>query len=352
MHPSHDPFGLLGVVVDGLIRVDELAAFGGFSVVYRGFHLGLREPFAVKCLRIPPGLDHGTERLVLERFALEGRLQYKLAHRGIARMFGVGATRARSDERLVPFTVLEWLEGRTMAEQIDDRTRSGAAPLSLPEVVRLLDGAVDGLAYAHLLGVAHRDVKPRNVFVLANPLSAAYRTKLLDFGIAKVLDDRVLRVGPAPVSEVGSALMSPPYAAPEQLDAALGDIGPWTDVYGLALATLEAATGRRVHQSRHPREHVARALDVVRRLVPSAGPRWPEPVEQVFCKALSVNPRERWPDAGVFWGALKHAMSSADAHSVDPRLNLSSTAHHASSRGTPCTTIESQPASSRSCSVP
>jgi len=308
MHPSHDPFGLLGVVVDGLIRVDGVAALGGFSVVYRGFHLGLREPFAVKCLRIPPGLDRTTERLVLERFAMEGRLQYKLAHRGIARMFGVGATRARGDERLVPFTVLEWLEGQTLADLIDERARCGAAPLPLPEVVRLLDGAVDGLAYAHLLGVAHRDIKPRNIFVLASPMSVAYRTKLLDFGIAKILDDRVLRVGPAPVSEVGSALMSPPYAAPEQLEPAIGAIGPWTDVYGLALATLEAATGRRIHQSRHPLEHMARALDVVRRLVPSAGPRWPEPVEQVFCKALSVSPQERWPDASVFWGALKHAM--------------------------------------------
>jgi serine/threonine protein kinase len=312
MPPTPDPFGLSGRVLDGLIRVDHVAAFGGFSVVYRGFHLGLRETFAVKCLRMPPGLDRDTERLVLERFAMEGRLLYKLAHRGITRMFGVGATRASTNQRLVPFTVLEWLDGQTLAEHVRDRARAGATPMLLPEVVALLDGAVDGLAYAHTLGVAHRDVKPRNIFVLAQPPSAAYRTKLMDFGIAKVLDDRVLRVGDVPVS-VGSPMLSPPYAAPEQFERAIGDTGPWTDVYALAIATLEAATGRRVLQTHHPGEYAARALGPVERLAPSAlGLRWPQAVEQVFLKALSVEPRERWADAGVFWGALKHAMRAND----------------------------------------
>jgi serine/threonine-protein kinase len=266
---------------------------------------------------MPPGLDRAAERMILERFALEGRLLYKLAHRGIARMFGVGATRAGADDRLVPFTVLEWLDGCTLAEHIEERARCAAMPLPLSEVVRLLDGAVDGLAYAHVFGVVHRDIKPRNLFVLATPSSAAYRTKLLDFGIAKLLDDRVLCAGPAPISEPGCTIMSPPYAAPEQVDPAVGPIGPWTDVYGLALATLEAATGHRILQIRHPREHAGRALDVVRRLVPSVvGLRWPGPVEQVLLKAVTIDPGQRWADAGIFWGALKHAISSAGVSSA------------------------------------
>ena len=148
-----------------------------------------------------------------------------------------------------------------------------------------------------------------------------YRTKLLDFGIAKLLDDRALCVGPAPVSEVGSTIMSPPYAAPEQVDPAIGAIGPWTDVYGLALATLEAATGRRIPHIRHPREHSARALDVVRRLVPTVvGLRWPGPVEQVLLKAVSVDPGQRWADAGIFWGALKHALQGVSVSSAATTL--------------------------------
>ena len=214
---AHDTFGLVGRILDGALRIDRVAAAGGFSVVYRAFHLGLREPFAVKCLHVPAGLSGAGERVVMERFALEGRLQGKLAHRGIARNFGVSSTTAPADGRLVPFVLLEWLEGRSLADDIAGRA-GGSRTLPLPDVVDLLDGAVDGLAYAHTLGAAHRDIKPRNLFVLAQPQSPSYRTKLIDFGAAKLFDDGALHAGPAPSSAEGGTTLSLPYAAPEQFD--------------------------------------------------------------------------------------------------------------------------------------
>jgi eukaryotic-like serine/threonine-protein kinase len=305
---AHDTFGLIGRILDGALRIDRVAAAGGFSVVYRAFHLGLREPFAIKCLHVPAGLSGASESVVMERFALEGRLQNRLAHRGIARTFGVGSTTAPSDGHVVPFVVLEWLEGRSLADEIA-RCANGPRTLSLSEVVELLDGAVDGLAYAHTLGVAHRDIKPRNLFVLARPQSPSYRTKLIDFGAAKLFDDRALRAGPAPSSAHGGTTLSLPYAAPEQFDRSMGAIGPWTDVYSLALAVLETATGRRVVHADHYVEYGRIALDPVRRPTPHAvGLSCSDAIEQVFRKAVAVDPRARWADAGVFWGAIKDAL--------------------------------------------
>ncbi len=306
---AHDSFGLVGRILDGALRIDRVAAAGGFSVVYRAFHLGLREPFAVKCLHVPAGLSAPAERVVMERFALEGRLQIKLAHRGIARTFGVGSTAAPADGRLVPFVLLEWLEGRSLADEIAGRTSRGLRTRSLSEVVELIDGAVDGLAHAHTLGAAHRDIKPRNLFVLSQPQSPSYRTKLIDFGAAKLFDDSALHVGPAPSSARGGTALSLPYAAPEQFDSAVGPIGPWTDVYSLAITVLEAAIGRRVVQGQHYVDYGTIALDPMRRPTPhSVGLSCNDAVEEVFRKAVAVDPRDRWADAGVFWGAIKDAL--------------------------------------------
>ncbi|HEX8793837.1 MAG TPA: serine/threonine-protein kinase [Polyangiaceae bacterium] len=306
---AHDTFGLIGRIVDGALRIDRVAAAGGFSVVYRAFHLGLREHFAVKCLHVPAGLSSAGERVVMERFALEGRLQSKLAHRGIARTFGVGSTTSPADGRLVPFVLLEWLEGRSLADEIASRASKRLQTHSLSEVVELLDGAVDGLAYAHTLGAAHRDVKPRNLFVLSAPASPSYRTKLIDFGAAKLFDDRALHAGPAPSSVEGGTALSLPYAAPEQFEKAMGAIGPWTDVYSLALTVLETAAGHRVVQAEHYVDYGRIALDPVRRPTPRAlGISCNEAVEEVFRKAVAVDPRDRWADAGIFWGAMKAAL--------------------------------------------
>ncbi len=319
---AHDTFGLVGRILDGALRIDRVAAAGGFSVVYRAFHLGLREPFAVKCLHVPAGLSSAGERVVMERFALEGRLQSRLAHRGIARTFGVGSITAPADGRLVPFVQLEWLEGRSLADEIAGRA-NGLKTLSLSEVVELLDGAVDGLAYAHTLGAAHRDIKPRNLFVLAQPQSPSYRTKLIDFGAAKLFDDRALRAGPAPSSAEGGTTLSLPYAAPEQFDRAMGATGPWTDVYSLALTVLETATGRRVAQAEHYVDYGRIALDPVRRPTPRAlGLSCNDAIEEVFRKAVAVDPRSRWADAGIFWGAIKDALRESGVVEIRRPANV------------------------------
>jgi eukaryotic-like serine/threonine-protein kinase len=315
----HDAFGLIGRIVDATLRIDRVAGAGGFSVVYRAFHIGLREWMAVKCLHMPGGLSTSTERRIAERFSAEGMLQGRLAHRGIARTLGAGATRATTNLRFVPFVVLEWLDGRTLSEEIRQRADQRLPPFTLLELVDLLDGAIDGLAHAHTLGVVHRDVKPRNLFVLDEPRSSFFRTKLIDFGAVKLIRDHALGVG-VPSSGGGAMALSLPYAAPEQFDRAVGAMGPWTDVYSLALTLLEGILGRRVVHADHYQAFGAAALDQARRPTPrSLGLQCSEEVEEVFRKAVAVAPDERWGDAGVFWGTLKHVLRGVNAGDLGRR---------------------------------
>src|SRR5579864_419165 len=226
-----DPFGLVGQVLDGHFRVDRYVGEGGFSVVYRGTHVGLSEPIAIKCLKLPAALGSALVESFVRRFRDESRLHYKLSQGNlhIVRSITSGTMIAPATSALLPYTVLEWLEGRSLAEEFVDRRSRGMRGRSLADVVRMLDSAVDAVAYAHAQGVVHRDLNPGNLFLAQTP--AGIRLKVLDFGVAKVLADSALAMGPAARTLGNVRIFTPAYGAPEQFDESLGAIGPWTDVY-------------------------------------------------------------------------------------------------------------------------
>ena len=126
MTPS-DPFGLVGQVLDGQFRVEKLVGEGGFSAVYRGHHLGLDEPVAVKCLKLPPALGAQLVDSFVQRFRDESRILYRLSQGNlhIVRSIGAGATKATNQGMVVPYMVLEWLEGRSMANDFTVRKTLG-----------------------------------------------------------------------------------------------------------------------------------------------------------------------------------------------------------------------------------
>jgi serine/threonine protein kinase len=316
--PPADPFGLAGQVLDGQFRVDRFVGEGGFSIVYRGTHVGLSEPIAIKCLKLPMALGSALVETFVRRFRDESRLHYKLSQGNlhIARSIASGTTMAPATSALVPYTVLEWLDGRSMADEFADRRAHGKSGRPLAEVVRTFDSAVDALAYAHSQGVVHRDLNPGNLFLAETP--AGTKLKVLDFGVAKVLADSTLAMGPSARTLGNIRMFAPAYGAPEQFDDRLGAVGPWTDVYALALVLLEALTDRSVVEGEHLGEFAMKALDEVNRPSPRAlGLAVGDAVEEVFARAAALRPAERPRDAGELWGMLKHAMR-ADAASGQP----------------------------------
>lgn len=308
--PPRDPFGLVGQTLDEQFRVDSIEGEGGFSVVYRGHHVGLNEPIAIKCMKLPGALGSDAVESFVQKFRDEGRILYKLSQGNlfIVRSMASGLTLAPATGALVPYTVLEWLDGYSLAEELEARRRAGLRGRPLPEIVALLDSAVGAVAYAHTQGVVHRDLNPGNIF-FAKTLEGV-RAKILDFGLAKVVSDHALELGPRAETLAHIQIFAPAYAAPEQMDRRIGKIGPATDVYTLAVVLLECMTDRSVIAGEHLGEIMAKTLGLHRPTPRSMGQTVSDAIEALFASAVDLNPEKRPADAGVFWGTLKHALTS------------------------------------------
>ena len=184
---------------------------GGMSLVFEAWDEGQEQPVVIKMAR-DPGDEASSERLVRA-----GRAEKSLDHPSICRVIDVGMTGKRG-----PYVVLEFCEGRTVAERLKDGP--------LPSLTGLAVGAqlADALALAHEQNVTHRDLKPANIMV-----DDSGNAKLLDFGIA---------TGPGPpLTSQGVTLGTLDYMSPEQLAARL--VGPATDVWSLSVVLCEAMQG-------------------------------------------------------------------------------------------------------------
>src|SRR5579871_1672474 len=216
-----DPFDLCGALIDGKYRVLAVVGQGGFGVVYKAVHEGFEAPVAIKCLKLPPHFDLKAQEELVKKLREEGRLLLRLSQRtpGILQALDVGSFLTPSGAR-VPYLVLEWLDGWTLGEEMSRRQG-----MSLREAFVLLDPAARALAVAHEEKIAHRDIKPDNLFCIAP--GGKPTIKILDFGIAKLLGD-----APTPSSASTSieapSMFTPRYGAPEQFDKKRGASGPWT----------------------------------------------------------------------------------------------------------------------------
>ncbi|WP_437586248.1 bifunctional serine/threonine-protein kinase/formylglycine-generating enzyme family protein [Sorangium sp. So ce1000] len=310
MAPS-DPFGWVGATIGGKYRLDAVIGEGGFGVVYRGQHLGFDEPVAVKCLKLLGSLAP-AERASFQRMLLdEGRLLHRLsrASAGIVQALDTGAAVSPSGE-WTPYLVLEWLHGAPLDREIAERRARGEAARPLAEAVALLAPAAYALEVAHAQGVAHRDVKPANLFLAE--IGGRRTLKVLDFGIAKVLGE--LSSMTQAMAETGNALraFTVHYGAPEQFHPRFGATGPWTDVFALALVLIEVASGNRALLGSDVTQLYIAATDpAFRPSLRGAGVSAPDAVEAVVRRALAIDPRERYRTAGELWGALEAAMAAA-----------------------------------------
>ncbi len=310
-----DALGLVGSTIDQ-VRFDACVDAGGFGLIYRGYHEGLGETVAIKCLRIA-SIQRTNEEMreaLAGRFRDETRLLYRLSQGNldIVRCISSGTLVAPRTHEYTPYMVLEWLDGCTLSAELKERRERGLGPRNLEAAVNLLDSAAIGLAYAHAHDVVHRDVKPGNLFLTRT--REGVRMKVLDFGLAKILSDEAIGVKSSVETGVGVHFCSPSYGAPEQYSARIGKIGPSTDVYSLCLVLYEVMLGEKVRPAGNLADGLLKAIDPVTGS-PSAsalGLRVPPAVEELLQRALAQDPLARPRDAGVFWTALKKAMQKGD----------------------------------------
>ena len=254
----------------GLYEIREPLAEGGMGTVYRAVRTSdFEKQVAVKVVK--RGMD---TKFILRRFRHERQILAALDHPNIARLLDGGAT-----EEGRPYLVMEYIEGRPITAYAEERR------LSVSERLHLFRMVCSAVQYAHQNLVVHRDLKPGNILV-----TAAGVPKLLDFGIAKLLEADV------DVTMASMRLMTPECASPEQVRGE--PITTASDIYSLGVLLYELLTGAR------PYQFTARTPEEMRRLVceaepkkPSAVQRLSEDLDHIVLKAMHKDPARRYVSA-------------------------------------------------------
>jgi serine/threonine-protein kinase len=227
-----------GQVVGGKYRVGPLLGSGGMGTVWLGHHEQLKTRLAIKFIRAQFAERPDARR----RFEIEARAAASVSSRHAVKVFDYGLT-----DRGLPYIVMEYLEGESLSETLIRR-----GPLPPAEAARIIAQASKALAKAHAASIVHRDLKPDNIFLATNVEGdtdgLGYIVKLVDFGIAKMLDvDAVGGTGAArglkgPTQE-GSVIGTPNFMSPEQLTVG-GTPSALTDIWSLGACAFAAFTAR------------------------------------------------------------------------------------------------------------
>lgn len=249
----------------GPYTVVRLIGRGGMGAVYLAERADVGLAVALKV--VAGGLA-APERV--ERFLLERRVLARLEHPNIARLLDAGIA-----EDGTPWFAMEYVRGAPIDRYCDTRRLGVAARLALVERV------CEAVAYAHRSLVVHRDLKPANILVGEDG-----SPKLLDFGIAKLLEE-----GEAGHTATGMRLLTPEYAAPEQLTGAPVTVA--ADVYALGVVLYELLTGRRpYHVAGRTAAEIERAVLSADPLRPSAAVTRPEERRHTDGRVETIPPEQ------------------------------------------------------------
>ena len=274
----------------GEYALKRLIASGGHGSVYEAEHRILGRRAAVKVLHAHLA-DQGE---MLQRFVREARIVNQIHHPNVVDIYDFGMLADGS-----PYYVMELLEGRTLSQLVHEHGR-----MSTERALAYLDPVCGALEAAHRAGIVHRDLKASNVMVVED--GERPRVKLLDFGIAKVIQPEPGQVG---LTLAGQRLGTAYAMAPEQLRG--GTINPTTDVYALGVLLFQLLTGRYPFHSRDRMELERLHLEAPPPRPSASAPVTPA-VDAVVLRCLEKEPERRYPSAPAFLGALREAVETPD----------------------------------------
>ncbi|MEM9693919.1 MAG: serine/threonine-protein kinase [Myxococcota bacterium] len=294
-----------GSVFDERFAIEGPLGKGGWSFVYRAVHQPSGRACALKML----DADKAEDEAFVEKFLAEASVLEKLTgHPHIVELLGSGIT-----DGGIAYVATELIDGASMTRFIADH-----APCTWGVTQRLINQIASGLDHAHQKKIIHRDLKPGNVLI-AGQQSTMWTAKLLDFGIAKVVQqmmgESVTRVG------------TPVYCAPEQLGSSMREaaeqkgvtiaahLSPATDVWPLALISFELLTGMKAKKYWGARDLASVMLKatMMDRVPPSemAGDRsnlLPPGFDDWFMRCIRRNAAERYQRAGDAAGELSELL--------------------------------------------
>lgn len=294
---------LIGELIGERYMITDLISHGGMGSVYLASDVRLPQQFAVKVLKDQMSPDPA----VISRFRQEAEAVCRINHDRVARVFDFGFM---DDGRA--YIIMEYAKGRTLKDLMDDR-----APLSVTEASKITTMIAEGLDAAHRLSIVHRDLKPENVMVLDDP-GGGMRIKVLDFGIAKLIDNESSQGYTQP----GFVIGTPMWMSPEQLR---GDaLDARSDVYSLALLTFAMLTNERPFVGATEQAEMLARLAAAPRTLAEVLPNvaWPAELQAIFDRTLSREEDDRPSSAMSFAEAIAkvsaHSVADARGASVTP----------------------------------
>ena len=268
---------------------------GGMSVVYSAREIVLDRKVAIKVLNRTFSSDPDS----LQRFRNEARACCALKHPSIVQILSFGTTKDNQ-----AYIVMELLEGKTLEKELQDE-----GLVSVEKFREIFFPVMDALVYAHGKNIVHRDLKPGNLMIVREAgASGPLTVKILDFGIAKVLQNEALEDKKATVGLLGSPL----YMSPEQCSG--GKIDQRSDIYSLACLMYESIVGKPPFGGLTPLETMYAHLNasVPTHVEISGSLNIPRALFEVIIDALAKDPGERVASMSEFQDRIAYALNRAE----------------------------------------
>jgi serine/threonine protein kinase len=294
---SAPQLALIGQVLDGRYKIEDVIGQGGMGMVFRATQTSVQRPVAIKTLN--PSLAATPQ--FFERFRREAEIASRLRHPNVITIYDFG--RAQDG---TCYYVMELLEGESLREQVK---RDG--PMSLRRAVDVIEQACRGLAHAHEQGAVHRDIKPHNIMV--QQLDGRDFVKVLDFGLVKALEAE----DEQQLTSTGQVLGTPQYMPPEQ--AGGEHVDHRSDLYSMGGVFYYCLTGTSPYGANTVRKALTAALTQPPPTVAAKrqGAPVPQALEDFFQKALAREKEDRFQSAQEFVDAMLDAVEGLSAEELD-----------------------------------
>ena len=259
------------------ILMDEIAR-GGMGIVFKAKQKGIERIVALKVMR---QID-ATSQDQIARFHREIEAAGKLKHSNIVSIYDAGVVGE------IHYFTMEFIDGEPLSDIIRGKT------MSLKSAIALMEKIARAVHYAHQQNIIHRDLKPANILI-----DPQHEPHITDFGLARDISRNTQ------LTESGSALGTPYYMSPEQVEAKRSAIGPPTDLYALGIILYEMATGKLPFDS----DSLARLYSMILSEPPAKprkiNPSIPEALENIILKAIEKDQKDRYVSAKAFADDLK-----------------------------------------------
>jgi serine/threonine-protein kinase len=283
--------------IKGRYETQDVIGSGGMGLVYRAFDTVMKRRVALKTIRDQPG------PAALELFRKECGVMAGMSHPNIVEIFDIGEFEENGVVK--PFFVMPLLPGATL----DDLIRNSSQRLTVDRAVDIILQTCRGLHAAHERGLVHRDLKPRNIFVMPD-----HSVKIIDFGVAHMADARIT------MTVKGGTL---PYMAPEQIE--MKPATPLSDLFSLGVVFYETVTRRRPFDFPTDQEVIQAILRYSPPPASEVNSEVSQAISRVIHKAMAKQPWSRFSSAQEFAEILQkahrnEAIEIFDSSRIQPRI--------------------------------